>query len=363
MTGAERPAAPDQAQRDAAVRERARNVLIDAGAGTGKTTLLVDRLVAMVAPADGARPVPLRRLAAITFTRKAAGELRLRIRERLLQALAAPGLEPGREGALREALADPDTAHVGTIHGFADRLLRLRPVEAALSPVYEIVEDEDELVRETWERLIHAVQSETLAAELAGTPAAGRADEATRTILLALAADLRAESSETEHRTRFGLDALVAAFVRARDVPPPDADPAGFDIAAFRAAAAAFVAAAAPVAGAAPGARWMAGTATRLAGLRQVEDPARLAREVRRAMARKPRQMRKRQEFGGEDVAWRAWKAVSGAAAGAPPVLAALRAPLDRWLATRLARLFPVVVTLYERVKARRRALDRLTCC
>lgn len=119
--------APDQRHRDAAIAERRRNVLVDAGAGTGKTTILVDRLVEMVAPADGGRGVPIARIAAITFTRKAAGELRLRIRENLLKGLATA--EPGspREGQLREALAGLDTAYVGTIHSFADRLLRLRP--------------------------------------------------------------------------------------------------------------------------------------------------------------------------------------------------------------------------------------------
>ncbi len=139
MSGHGRKPAPDQAQRDAAIAERARNVLIDAGAGTGKTTILVDRLVEMVAPTTGAPSVPLHRMAAITFTRKAAGELRLRIRERLLEALADSDPPAEREAPLREALADLDTAYVGTVHSFADRLLRLRPVEAELSPAYEIV--------------------------------------------------------------------------------------------------------------------------------------------------------------------------------------------------------------------------------
>ena len=146
-----RAPAPDQAQRDAAIRERERNVLIDAGAGTGKTSILVDRLVEMLAPSGGAPAVPIERIAAITFTRKAAGELRLRIRERLLQELAEPGVPAERDGHLRDALAGLDTAYVGTIHSFADRLLRLRPVEAGLSPAYEIAEDETALVRETFE--------------------------------------------------------------------------------------------------------------------------------------------------------------------------------------------------------------------
>src|SRR6266446_10762624 len=143
---ARRAPALDQDQRDLAVAERRRNVLIDAGAGTGKTTILVERLVGLVAPFDDGPAIPIDRLAAITFTRKAAGELRLRIRESLLRELAAVAGGFLRERRLREALAGLDIAWVGTIHSFADRLLRLRPVEAALSPSFEGVEDESALV-------------------------------------------------------------------------------------------------------------------------------------------------------------------------------------------------------------------------
>src|SRR5262245_45285356 len=145
-----RKPAPDQPQRDAALSERRRNVLIDAGAGTGKTTILVERLVEMLAPSAGEQPVPIERMAAITFTRKAAGELRLRIRERILSALAESDTAAESGERLRSALAALDTAYVGTIHSFADRLLRLRPVEAELSPSYEIAEDEGDLVHETY---------------------------------------------------------------------------------------------------------------------------------------------------------------------------------------------------------------------
>ncbi|MGH8697896.1 MAG: UvrD-helicase domain-containing protein, partial [Burkholderiales bacterium] len=348
MSARGRKPAPDQAQRDAAIRERTCNVLIDAGAGTGKTTILVDRLVEMVAPTTGAPPVPLRRMAAITFTRKAAGELRLRIRERLLEALAEPDLSPEREAPLREALADLDTAYVGTIHSFADRLLRLRPVEAELSPAYRIVEDEEDLVRETWEVLLHAVQTGTLGAELTGTGAEGRADELTRTTLVALGAELRAESRETEFWTFYGLDALVGAFIRWRDVPPAEAEPAAFDTAAFQAAARAFIDVAAPVYGPSPGARWIGNTAGRLVTLARGQDPSVLFREVRRAVATLPKNLKKSQGFGSDKVAWKAWNQIK------ETILPALRAPLDRWIATRLARLFPVVVALYEKVKARR---------
>ena len=129
MTSRFRQQARDQADRDAAVMERDRNVIVDAGAGTGKTTILVNRLVEMLAPATNHPAIPIGRMAAITFTRKAAGELRLHIRERLLEELVGVQPESDRDTQLRDALAGLDTAYVGTIHSFADRLLRLRPVE------------------------------------------------------------------------------------------------------------------------------------------------------------------------------------------------------------------------------------------
>src|SRR5262249_45470131 len=155
----QRKIAPDQPERDAAVAERRRNVLIDAGAGTGKTSILVDRLIQMVAPPEPATALRMDRIAAITFTRKAAGELRLRIRERLLEELAEPTATSARMNHLRDALAALDTAHIGTIHSFSDRLLRLRPVEAQLSPSYEISEDGEDLIHETFDTLLEAVQN------------------------------------------------------------------------------------------------------------------------------------------------------------------------------------------------------------
>ena len=78
----------DAHDRQRAIGERERNVIVDASAGTGKTSLVVERLVELVAPTDGRAPIPIDRLAAITFTRKAAGELRVRTRQRILEKLA-----------------------------------------------------------------------------------------------------------------------------------------------------------------------------------------------------------------------------------------------------------------------------------
>src|SRR5690349_13614300 len=76
-----------------AVRTRLDETLfVEAGAGTGKTEVLVDRIVALVTTDGAAGPIAMRSVAAITFTEKAAAELRDRVRERLEER--AHGAEP-----------------------------------------------------------------------------------------------------------------------------------------------------------------------------------------------------------------------------------------------------------------------------
>ena len=132
---------PDQEPCDGPIRSRVTTdltttYLLEAGAGTGKTRVLVDRYVQCVLDPDlGSGDA--RAVAAITFTEKAAGELRQRIREKLerLDAAAVPGsVEADRLSAALDAL---DDAPIGTIHGFAGRLLREFPVEAGVDPAFE----------------------------------------------------------------------------------------------------------------------------------------------------------------------------------------------------------------------------------
>ena len=131
----ERPAC-DQDIRARVTGDLRTSFLLEAGAGTGKTRVLVERYVRCVLdPELGAGDVRL--VAAITFTEKAAGELRQRVREEF-EALAA-GAPPGSTEAeaiarARDAL---DDAPIHTIHGFAGRLLREFPVEAGVDPAFE----------------------------------------------------------------------------------------------------------------------------------------------------------------------------------------------------------------------------------
>jgi ATP-dependent exoDNAse (exonuclease V) beta subunit len=356
-----RPPIADHAQRDAAIAERVRNVVIDAGAGTGKTTILVHRLVNMVAPMDGSRGVAIDRIAAITFTRRAAGELRLRIREELLRGLADGTTSPSRGEQLRAAFAGIDTAYIGTIHSFADRLLRLRPVEARLSPSYDVVEDDEPLIRETFVRLLHAVETDGLAEALAGTSAGMHAEAATQTVLDALRAGLRAESQELEYFTRHGLNGLVAEFVRRRDLPPPPSlGPAAFDGDTFRAVAAELDRMVAQLSGSSRGIRQLQWLAREVSRVLNAIDPISIL--LRLGPARKAiGDLKRGADFDGDKQSWEVLKDVrDGSARRVTPLLDDLLGPSQRWLAIRLANLFPVVIALYERVKVERKVIDQV---
>ena len=104
-------------------------VLVEAGAGTGKTTLLVDRILHLIR-AEGAR---LDEIAAITFTRKATAELKDRIRGRFLEAVEGEE-DPEAKARLQDALDNLESVRISTIHGFALRILQEFSVEARLRP-------------------------------------------------------------------------------------------------------------------------------------------------------------------------------------------------------------------------------------
>jgi ATP-dependent helicase/nuclease subunit A len=122
----------DRAARERAIRDHSAHLAVEAGAGTGKTTLLVDRIVHALARGE----FEIRQLAAITFTRKAAGELRARLRVKLAEAArGASGEERKRLEAARRELPH---ARVSTIHSFCQRILRQHPLRAGLDPDYAV---------------------------------------------------------------------------------------------------------------------------------------------------------------------------------------------------------------------------------
>ncbi len=102
--------------------------------GLGKTTELVRRIVAVLASGRA----KIDRIAAVTFTHKAAGELKLRLREELDKARQ---LQASKE--LEDALEHLEEASIGTIHSFCAQILRERPVEARVDPAFAEMSEQE----------------------------------------------------------------------------------------------------------------------------------------------------------------------------------------------------------------------------
>jgi ATP-dependent helicase/nuclease subunit A len=119
------------------------SLLIEAGAGAGKTTEMVQRMVALVRTGTARAG----EIAAVTFTRKAAAELRERFQTALERELRAALAGPDVEAAERfdAALREIDRAFLGTIHAFCARLLRERPLDAGLDPAFRETLGSEEL--------------------------------------------------------------------------------------------------------------------------------------------------------------------------------------------------------------------------
>ena len=140
-----RPAAPDQAARDL-IRERLDvNLLVEAGAGSGKTECLAQRMATGVL--EGRYQV--QQMAAVTFTRKAAAELRARFQLTLEGALAGEP-DPARRQRAEQALRHLERLFAGTIHAFCAHLLRERPVEAGVAPGFGELDEVAEVDQRRW---------------------------------------------------------------------------------------------------------------------------------------------------------------------------------------------------------------------
>jgi ATP-dependent exoDNAse (exonuclease V) beta subunit len=134
---------------DAEARRRIREDLdstlfVEAAAGTGKTTALVERVVSILRAGRG----ELDGMVAVTFTEKAAGEMKLRLRAEIERARRAAGAGSPERTLLERALEQLELARIGTIHGFCSDLLHERPVEARVDPLFAVCnEDESERLR------------------------------------------------------------------------------------------------------------------------------------------------------------------------------------------------------------------------
>jgi ATP-dependent exoDNAse (exonuclease V) beta subunit len=154
----------DQATRDLVSREGlAQTLFVEAGAGTGKTTQLVDRIANLVLT----QGIRLANIAAITFTEAAAAELQSRIRETFEERAEMATDEP-EQARCTAAITDVDLAALSTLHGFASRLLTEFAIAAGLPPRVRVLDEvSSQLAHEQrWERFVDTLYSEPAYEEL-----------------------------------------------------------------------------------------------------------------------------------------------------------------------------------------------------
>ena len=138
-----------------------RHLAITANAGSGKTRVLVKRYVDLF---EKYPDLTTRNVAAITFTENAAAELRSRIIKEVTERLdPKAGTDPSKCARLRELRDSLPSAFIGTIHGFASRLLRAYPVEANIDASFIIVTGADQrlLAEDTIGRVFYSALEES----------------------------------------------------------------------------------------------------------------------------------------------------------------------------------------------------------
>lgn len=145
----------DRGVRQAAVEDFTHNLIIEAGAGTGKTTLLVDRAFYALTEAG----VAIGQLVLVTFMEKAAREIQERLAARLERALA-DARDPARRTRLRRALAGIDRAAITTIHGLCRRILTEFAIAAGVPPGFRLLDgyDADRSWNRAWTAWLNAVE-------------------------------------------------------------------------------------------------------------------------------------------------------------------------------------------------------------
>jgi ATP-dependent helicase/nuclease subunit A len=214
----------DDAARRRIATDLESNLLVEAGAGSGKTHELAARMAAGIARGI----YEIDRMAAVTFTRKAAAELRGRFHAALEAELGQPG-DAARAARLHHALGNLERFFAGTIHAFCARLLRERPVEAGVSPGFTELDDVEErlLHQQSWRDYraqAKAAGDADLAALLDAGLSARKLDAAFETICLYEDVDFPGGDASIPEGTEVW--PALAAFWReiVARLPPPQAE-------------------------------------------------------------------------------------------------------------------------------------------
>ena len=145
----------DEEARKQILTDLKHNFLVEASAGSGKTSSLVGRMVALVQSGI----YSIEQVVAITFTRKAAIEMKERFQEKI-ESVFRQCNDIREKEILRKALADIEQSYIGTIHSFCARLLREFPIEAGLDPAFKEMDEVDNVLfmEKAWENHLSSLK-------------------------------------------------------------------------------------------------------------------------------------------------------------------------------------------------------------
>lgn len=146
----------DEKYRQMIIENLEDSILVEAGAGSGKTTSIVKRMLALISTGR----CTIERMAAVTFTRKAAAELKGKFQIALEEAFTKE-TDKMKQRRYQDALEKLELLFSGTIHSFCARLLRERPIEARLDPDFEELDEiEGRMLRDRcWSEYLEGLQA------------------------------------------------------------------------------------------------------------------------------------------------------------------------------------------------------------
>jgi len=154
----ERKEIVDQVVRERVEKDLGTSFCVEAGAGTGKTTILVSRYLSII-ERGLAR---CGEIVAITFTEKAAAEMKIRLREKIEERISQEEISDDVRGRLENALYELERSTIGTIHSFASSILKEYPIESRVDPFFEQLDELGEglLLEKCWKDFVESLCEE-----------------------------------------------------------------------------------------------------------------------------------------------------------------------------------------------------------
>ena len=112
--------------------------IVSASAGSGKTTVMIEKIVRLITSG-----VDVREILAVTFTKKAAAQMKEKLRKALIKAINSPDTSAAQRSELKKQLAEVPGADISTIHSFCSKLIRSHFFAAGVDSDFSVIAEDD----------------------------------------------------------------------------------------------------------------------------------------------------------------------------------------------------------------------------